>query len=85
MANVLFTLREGSSDNYIVSTTNAKLLVTLPPINTARPFVLVINRDLGNEFFDRRVMDLYRELNITKSKHIMVQMLETLILFGLYL
>ena len=57
MANVLFTLREGSSDNYIVSTTNAKLLVTLPPINTARPFVLVINRDLGNEFFDRRVMD----------------------------
>ena len=51
MASVQFTLRIDTGGNYLVATTKAKILATLPPATALRPYVLtLLMRDLRAEF-----------------------------------
>ena len=51
MASVQFTIRIDAGGNYLVATTKAKILATLPPATALRPYVLtLLMRDLRAEF-----------------------------------
>ena len=51
MASVQFTTRIESRGNYLVVTTKAKILATLPPATASRPYVLtLLMRDLQTDF-----------------------------------
>ena len=42
-----------SRQSHVVFTTQAKILLTLPPSGSPRPWAITITRDLGNNFFPR--------------------------------